>query len=462
MNNKIVKGGQLKLLSEENIQDIHLATMHVLRTTGVSVKHPEALMILRDAGAWVDMGSGRVRFPEYVVMEAVKTAPKTITLYGRGNPRNDLRVEGKRVYFGTGGAAIYVLDLENRIRRPATTDDVSKFAILVENLDNIHFFMIPLFPSDVPKEDGDLARYEATLPYTTKHITAGVHLESACSRVLELVKGVAGGSESLRRRPFISMVADTVSPLILERVNCNTTMECARSGVPVICGSEALAGGTSPVTLAGTLTIINAEVLAALCLHQYTQPGSPFLYGTISSIMDLRKGIYTAGAVETGMVSAAVAQLSQHYGIPLYATAGMSDSKTSDCQAGMEKALTLLTAGLSGANYIHDAAGMLEFALTMSYEQTLIDNEIIGMVLRIMEGISVNDETIALSVIESVGPKGQFLNHKHTRQHMRDEQFIPILADRSSRDEWVKRGSKDLREIAIEKVSEILNSACNK
>jgi trimethylamine--corrinoid protein Co-methyltransferase len=391
-----------------------------------------------------------------MVMKSISTVPKTITLYGRGDPRHNLRVEGKRVHFGTGGAAIYVLDLDTGTRRLATTKDVSDFARLVEALDHVHFFMIPLFPSDVSKDDADLARYEAALPHTTKHVTAGVHVESACARVLDMVTDLAGGPEALRMRPFISMVADTVSPLTLERVNCNTTMECARRGVPVICGSEALSGGTSPATLAGTLVVINAEVLAALCLHQSTQPGAPFLYGTISSIMDLRKGTYTAGAVETGMISGAVAQVAQKYGIPLYATAGMSDAKISDCQAGMEKAMTLLVAGLSGANYIHDAAGMLELALTMSYEQTVIDNEIIGMVLRVMEGITVNDDTLAVDVIASVGPQGQYLGQRHTLKHMRQEHFIPTLADRSRREEWMEQGSKDLRTVAVEQARAIL------
>jgi trimethylamine--corrinoid protein Co-methyltransferase len=223
--------------------------------------------------------------------------------------------------------------------------------------------------------------------------------------------------------------------------------------------AEPLCGATAPITLAGNLVVQNVDTLAGVMLTQLVNPGTPVLYGCISSITDLRDMKYLSGAVEMGLMNAASAQMAQFYHLPLYSTAGMSDSKVNDAQAGYESAITSLMVALAGGNFIHDAAGFLEFCLTASYDKLVIDNEIIGMIMRAVEGIRVDDETLAFDVLKETGPGGHFVSSRHTRRHMRSEQYQPQLSDRENRDKWKIGGEKDASARATEKAREILDGA---
>ena len=222
--------------------------------------------------------------------------------------------------------------------------------------------------------------------------------------------------------------------------------------------SEALCGATSPITLAGDVLQVNVETLAGVILTQLVNPGTPVVYATVSTIADPRRMSYASGAVEMGLINAAVAQMAQFYHLPFYATAGMSDSKLPDVQAGYEKAITSLLVALAGANYIHDAAGLLEFAMTACYEQYVIDDEINGMVMRAVRGMEFNEDTLALDIIKKVGSTGTFFDQVHTVKHLRTEFFFPRLSDRSSREEWLEKGGKDARERAREIAKDILQN----
>jgi trimethylamine--corrinoid protein Co-methyltransferase len=233
-------------------------------------------------------------------------------------------------------------------------------------------------------------------------------------------------------------------------------MEAARNRIPVVVPSEPLCGATAPMTLAGNLVIQNVDSLAGVMLAQMTSPGTPTLYGCISSITDLRDMKYLSGAVEMGLMNAAATQMARFYNLPIYVTAGMSDSKVNDAQAGYESAITNLMVALAGGNFIHDAAGFLEFCMTASYDKLVIDNEIIGMVMRAVDGIKINDETLAFDLIKKAGPGGHFISARHTRRHMRSELYKPRLSDRENRDRWRDEGARDIRQRAAEKVREIL------
>jgi trimethylamine--corrinoid protein Co-methyltransferase len=235
-------------------------------------------------------------------------------------------------------------------------------------------------------------------------------------------------------------------------------MEAARNRIPVVVPSEPLCGATAPITLAGNLVVQNVDTLAGVMLTQLTNPGAPVIYGCISSITDLRDMKYLSGAVEMGLMNAAAAQIAQFYRLPYYATAGMSDSKVNDAQAGYESAITNVMVALAGGNCIHDAAGFLEFCLTASYDKLVTDNEIIGMVMRAVEGIEVNDETLAFDLLKKTGPGGHFVSARHTRRYMRSEQYVPQLSDRENRDKWQEAGAKDAGTRATEKARKILNS----
>jgi trimethylamine--corrinoid protein Co-methyltransferase len=330
-------------------------------------------------------------------------------------------------------------------------------ARLVEHLENIHFYMLNVYPSDIPEENVDVNRFGAALNNTCKHIMGGVYTLEGVRNVIRMAEMIAGSPQKLRERPFISMVTCVISPFKLDGTYARLTMEAARHRIPVVVPAEPLCGATAPVTLAGNLVVQNVDTLAGVMLAQLTNPGAPTLYGCISSISDLRDMKYLSGAVEMGLMNAAAAQMAQFYHLPYYATAGMSDSKVNDAQAGYESAVNNLLVALAGGNFIHDAAGFLEFCMTASYDKLVIDNEIIGMVMRAVEGIRVDDDTLAFDLIKEVGPGGHFVASRHTRRHIRSEIYNPQLSDRDNRDKWNDAGAKDTRARATEKARELLD-----
>jgi trimethylamine--corrinoid protein Co-methyltransferase len=276
--------------------------------------------------------------------------------------------------------------------------------------------------------------------------------------VVKMAEIIAGSPERLRERPFISMVTCPISPFKLDESYGQLTMEAARNRIPVVVPTEPLCGATAPVTLAGNLVVQNVDTMAGVMLAQLTSPGTPTLYGCISSITDLRDMKYLSGAVEMGLMNAAASQMARFYQLPIYATAGMSDAKVNDAQTGYESAITSLMVALAGGNWIHDAAGFLEFCMTASYDKLVVDNEIIGMVMRAVEGIEVNDETLAFDLIKKTGPGGHFVSARHTRKHMRSEQYVPCLSDREERSKWQAAGAINATDRATKIVNEILNS----
>jgi trimethylamine--corrinoid protein Co-methyltransferase len=390
-----------------------------------------------------------------MVEDAIDKAPSQAILYGR-DPKYDLYLENSRVYFGTGGTVLYILDLETGERRKTTVDDIANVGRLVDALDNIHFYVLPLYPNELPKDDVDINRFYAGLKNTRKHVMGGVYSMGGLHQVIEMASIVAGSEEKLREKPFISFITLVIPPLRMDREYTNFMIEIARHGLPVAIPSEVLAGATGPMTLAGSLVVQLAESLAGVTLAQLVNPGTPTLLGSTASVMDMKSAAYLSGTIEMGLMQAGVAQMAQYYKLPLYSTGGMSDSKLPDIQAGYEKALTSLLVGLAWGNFIHDAAGPLEFCMSVAYEQYVIDSEIIGMVMRAIRGIEVDDETLALSAIKEVGPGGNFLIHSNTLRHMRTEVFNPRVADRQIRQKWEAGGAKDARQRAREIAKDIL------
>jgi trimethylamine--corrinoid protein Co-methyltransferase len=239
-----------------------------------------------------------------------------------------------------------------------------------------------------------------------------------------------------------------VSPLKIDDLYGDILYHIAQAGMPVAIPAEPLSGATSPVTIAGLLTGLHAETLSGLVLTQLVNPGTPVLYACTATSTDLRTMGYVSGSVEMGLINAGAAVMAQYLNLPNYTTAGMSDSKIVDTQNGYEKAITNVLVALSGSNFIHDAAGLVEFASTASYKQYVIDNEIIGMVMRAVRGIEVSDETVAIDTYRRVGPGGNFLSDPHTVQWMRREHYIPKLSDRQLRVNWEKSGKPCVEEKA--------------
>jgi trimethylamine--corrinoid protein Co-methyltransferase len=389
----------------------------------------------------------------------ISRAPSEITLHGRtADDRHDLLLGGTRVYLGTGGTALNVQDPGQDDNRPAQLADVADMARMVQGLDNVHFYMLNVYPQDLEVEQVDVNRFGAALNRTEKHIMGGVYTPAGVERVIQMAQIIAGSKEALVERPFISMVTCPISPLKLDEKYGQLTMLAARASIPVVVPAEPLCGATAPITLAGNLVVQNSDTLAGVMLTQLANPGCPAIYGCISSLADLRDMKYLSGAVEMGLMNAAAAQMAQHYQLPYYATAGMSDAKVTDVQAGYETAITSLMVALAGGNYIHDAAGFLEFCLTASYEKLVADNEIIGMIMRAVEGIRVDEDSLAFDLIKQVGPGGHFVSVRHTRKFMRHEQFHPTLSDRESRAAWQEAGGRDARAKAAKIARQMLDT----
>lgn len=449
-------GGSYRPLSEQSVKRIHQTVMRVFEEVGVEVNSDRALELFRHTDARIDQSERqRVMIPRDTVMSLINRAPSQVTLYGRSKKHNVI-LGGNRVYGGTGGTALNVIDRKDGCKRVATLADLKEIAKLVDNLQNIHLFMLPTYPSDVPPGSVDINRFFAGLDNSRKHIMGGVYTQEGINQVIEMARIIAGSSRKLREKPFISMITCSISPFRIDSRYGDMLVSIAKAGIPVVCPAEPLCGATAPVTLTGTLVVQIVDSMAGVIISQLANPGTPVIMGSVASSTDLRDMKYVTGSVEMGLLNAAGAQMSQFYNLPFYATGGMSDSNTVDAQSGYESAITTLLCALSGANFIHDAAGLLEFALTMSYEKLVIDNEILGMAMRAVEGIKVNDETLAFELLKEVGPGGNFTSSRHTRSHMRGEHYQPTLSNRRFRERWEAQGSKDISQRAKERVEEIL------
>jgi trimethylamine--corrinoid protein Co-methyltransferase len=454
---KGLSGGRYRPLTDNDIEQIHQTVLRTFKEVGVQVNHDEALEIFQKNGAKVDSNTRIVKFEEAMIMDLIKQAPKRVTLCGREPDGSlDLEIGGTKVYLGTGGTALNVQDPGCDDNRRSELKDIMNMARMVNELENIHFYMLNIFPNDIEGKDIDVNRFGAALNRTKKHIMGGVYTVEGIRNVIKMATMIAGSKEALKARPFISMVACIISPFKLDEDYGRLAIEVAKNNIPLVVPAEPLCGATAPITLAGNLVVDCVDTLTGVMLAQLINPGTPVLFGCISSITDLRDMKYLAGAVEMGLLNAAASQMAQFYELPIYATAGMSDSKVNDAQSGYESAITNLMVALAGGNFIHDAAGFLEFCLTASFDKLVIDNEIIGMVMRAVEGIKVDETTLAFDEIQKVGPAGHFVSSRHTRRHMRNEQFMPCISDRENREVWQISGGKDARQRATETARRIL------
>jgi trimethylamine--corrinoid protein Co-methyltransferase len=454
---KPIAGGQYRPLTEAGIRKIHNSALTLLSEVGVEVNSGRAYETFRRCGSVVDPATRIVKLPRSMVEDAIDRAPKSIVLCGR-EEKHDLYCEGSNVYLGTGGTALNVIDIETDQKRLSLLRDVAEIARLCDALENVHFVVLPVYPNDLNPAEVDVNRFYASIRNCSKHLMGGVFtLEGACDTI-RMAGMIAGGAKELRERPFISLITCVMSPLKIDATYGDILCLAAEAGMPVAIPAEPLSGATGPVSIAGMLAGIHAETLSGLVLTQLVNPGTPTLYACTASSTDLRTMAYTSGSVEMGLMNAGAAQMAQFLKLPNYTTSGMSDSKVVDVQNGYEKAVTDILVALAGSNFIHDAAGLIEFALTASYKQYVIDDEIIGMTMRAVRGIEVSDETIALDAYRRVGPGGNFLTDPHTRQWMRREHFIPKLSNRQSRAQWEESGRPNIEQKARAKAKEILKS----
>jgi len=450
-------GGKYGVLNEEQVAEIHQAALEVLQRVGLRVESEEFLKIYGEGGAEIDLKNRIVKIPPKLVEEALKVVPRRVVLYGR-KPEYEMDLSNAKVYLGTGGAAVQVLDLETGEARPTTLKDQADIARLVENLENVHFFQCPVVPRDVPADKLDINSFYAALANTYKPVQESAHSPQTARDVIEMAAMIAGGEKKLRETPFISFVTSwMVSPLKLDVGIAAVLCEVVQHGIPVALSSAPITGSTAPITLAGLLTQVHAEELSGIVLAQLIREGAPVLYGPVPGAGNLRDMSYAGGAIETALLDVAAVQLAHYIDVPVYSDAGETDSKLPDIQAGYEKAASIILVALAGGNYIHHAAGMMEGMITVAYEQYVIDNDIIGMALRVLQGIEVDRDRLAVEVIERVGPGGNYLIQDHTIKHLRSREFfIPHVANRQGREAWEAGERLDGRERARRRAKEIL------
>jgi trimethylamine--corrinoid protein Co-methyltransferase len=448
------KRKHLNILSDDEVHDIHAATLEVLERTGVIVREEKALKLLEQAGAVVDYNENLVKIPAYLVEEAVSKTPKSFIWHAR-NPNNSIRIGGEPTKFGPASGAVNVIDLETGQCRLPTKRDAEQQVKLIDALENISINYPPASLSDVPEQLADIYCVAIAAKNTSKCILGESYGRSIAHDSIRIAAALVGGEEELRKKPTIAGYIDPVSPLVHDKGMLEALIEYASYGQVIFMTVMALAGATGPATLAGLLVQQNAEVLSGLLIAHLVNPHAPVIYGNVSCPMDMRTGVSSTGSPEVGLLGAAFVQLARYYGIPC-SVAAECNAKVPDAQASYEKMTSLIMAVMAGADLIDLFAGTIESFRTASYEQLVIDDELAGMALRCAEGIEVNAETTAKDVIDRVGPGGHYLTDEHTLEWFKKEHYHSKLSDRRTRVDWEESGGKDIREQARDRAREIL------
>lgn len=445
----------LNILSSGDIRKIHSATLEILETVGVKFPSTKALDIFEAKGAKVDRARSVVKIPGQLVEKSLESAPSAYTLSAR-NPSQDLPLDGNHVYVGTDGCGVEIVDLESDEPRRSCLEDVQNIARVADYLDQVAFNWVPVSAQDCPPESRSLHELRAIWCNSSKHVqTESIYSEAEAKAAVEMAVALAGRKEALRERPLLSFMECTISPLSQDAGSIEASLVAAEAGLPVGFMTMASCASTAPATLAGNLVVGNAEVLSALTLIQMAYPGAPVFYAAAQTAMDLRTGAYTGGGPEDFLFGAATNILADFYDIPLSMGSFATGAKEPNWQAGCENSLSTLMASLTMSDMLL-GIGLLNGSLIWSFAQMIMDCEIFDIVSKMMEGIRVDDQTLAVDVIREVGPGGHFLTEKHTLDHLKDL-WNPTLMDRRPYSEW-KRKQDDSRDWACEKARHILGT----
>lgn len=442
-------------LSLKQIKAIDHTARRVLKQIGVRITDPEILDKLETTGARVDRSKSRVCFEKKWLDRHLALAPRHFTLYSRdGN--NDIHLGSGNVYFSNGGRVFRILDMTTGGYRLTMLRDVAHTATLVDRLEHINLYIISCQAHDVDPQHYHLNDFYHAFNHTLKHVMGGCDTLEGVKQMFALAGFLAGGEKNLKAKPFVSVITNSVSPLTMDTEALRILRFCCIHGIPVTCAPAPISGATAPATLSGTLVQTHAEALAGVVLAQVFAPGAKVLYGAVPTTIDLRNMEYTMGSTETALLNASIVQMARHYQLPIYASGGVTEAKRPDIQAGCEKSFSNLMVALNGADLVHLAAGMLDSGNSISYEQYVIDDEIIGMVQRMVKGIRIDSDTLAFDIIKKVGPGGNFVLEDHTVEHMMDEFFYPNLGVRCNFDIWEQKKRPGMLSRANDRVKTIL------
>ncbi|MGD8490785.1 MAG: trimethylamine methyltransferase family protein [Anaerolineae bacterium] len=442
----------LSVINEAQIEQLHQATLELLERTGIEISHPRALELLDGAGARVD--DRRVRIPAWLVEDAIRQAPSRIVL---GNRRGERQVflEGSKYWFGPSLDCIDYLNPLSGERRRFVSDDCRVTSTVADALPNYTWVMTIGMADDVPADIADRIIAKQVFTYTEKPLVFCCKDADSVRDIYEMALLIAGGEERFYQAPTIVHYSEPISPLQYYDPAVDKILYCAEKGIPLINFPAPQGGSTAPATFAGEIVQGSAESLSGLVLAQLTRPGAPFIYGAFATVMDMKTTIFSYGAPEMSLMVAAMAQMAQSYKLPFFGTAGCSDAKYPDAQAAAEVAFSCLASALAGANLVHDAGSWLDHGSLASPAFMVLVNEILYMVEQFMRGLPVNDETLALDMMDRVGPGGHYLYEDHTLKHFRDVWYSDLF-DRSVHEVWLSKGGQRFEQRLRDKTEKLM------
>lgn len=444
----------ISMFDESQCEAIHQAVLEVLKVVGVDVHNEEARKLLKNAGAFLD--GIRVRFPAAMVEKALRSAPSQVTLYSQ-NMESKMILGGKRFYYGPGPTVINTLDPYTGERKIPKYEDTCKAVKVMDALEHIDYLMDFGTIEGVDVNVIDVHCFKAMIDNSPKPILHWAYNKENTKAMIDMGVKIKGSLEELQKFPFFGIYSEPITPLIHENEGLEVMMTMAKNGLPAIYTSAAQAGMTAPVTLAGTLVIELAESLSGLVVNQLIREGSPYIMGGVCTAVDMSSMQITYASPEFNMLAAGLSCMSQYYNLPVFTTAGCSDSKCLDQQHGIDQATSILMSALYGGNLIHDV-GYMESGLLTSMEALVIANDIIGQVKQIVRGIEVTDESLAVDVIKAVGPGGNFLAERSTFDKFKTEWWMPSVFNRKVYTNWEADGKPELRDVANKKVRDILEN----
>jgi trimethylamine--corrinoid protein Co-methyltransferase len=455
-----MEGGRYKPLTDRELQRIHESALGLLETVGIGQAIPSCVELMTARGCTVN-AQGRLCIPRSLVEDTIAGCARRFPLYGR-DPRHDMEPWGNRVYFGTAGAAVHIVEPETRTYRESLLVDLYDAARIVDTCDHIHYFQRTLTARDMLNgHDLDINTMYACMAGTSKHVGTSMVAAEHVEEVLQMLHLVCGGEEKWRQRPFVSQSnCFVVPPMKFAEDACRCLEAAVRGGMPVLLLSAGQAGATSPAALAGTIVQAVAECLAGLVYVNSVVPGAVAIWGPWPFVSDLRTGAMSGGSGEQALITSGCAQMGHFYNLTVGSAAGMCDSKLPDIQAGYEKGVTAAISALTGINLLYESAGMHASLLGFCLESLLIDNDMLGSINRNIRGIEVNDDTLSVDVIRNVcleGP-GHYLGHDQTLTLMQKEYVYPVLGNRMSPKEWNEAGRPDIVSRATARKREILST----
>jgi len=446
---------QYRLLTEDQIKEIHLASLELLEKTGVKILNEEGIELLRHVGCPIKQ-DGTARLPGGLVEGCIQSAPTRLSIFNRKGEKA-LHLEGRRVHFGLGTDLLNTLDLDTGELRPSRLQDVVNAAVIGDYFKEIDFIASFAHPQDVPANLSYVDSFKALVENSAKPIFFTAAGDEDLSVIIEMAEAVAGSEQALRERPFLIHYAEPTSPLTHSQGALKKLFLCADKRIPVNYTPAVLSGASGPVTLAGAIIQANAEALSGLVLHQLRSRGAPIISGFAVTPMDMRTTTCAYASPEYRLALSACADLYHYYRIPVWGTAGCSDANILDPQAAMECSLSVLTAALDGANLVHDV-GYLGQGSVGSPAMIVMCSEIISYVKRLTRGFELSDDRIGMEMIRRVGPGGNFLAEEHTLQFYREEHWQPKFSNRESPEVWQMKGGKNYGEIVTEETREILRT----